>query len=135
MRRGRLAMKLPSSPRRWLLALAAIAAVLLALALLVAVLASFASSTQASPEAVRGWMAGAHAVRVWGTVMQAALIALAVIFWRPLMHWLVRRGIAAPHELDRLIACRWHAMAWGAIYLLLIPIGPAAVWQALTSLF
>ena len=40
-----------------------------------------------------------------------------------------------PHELDRLIACRWRALMWGAIYLLLIPIGPSAVWQALTSLF
>ena len=128
-------MKLPSSPRRWLFALAVIVAALLALALLVAVLASLASSTQANPEAVRGWVAGAHAVRVWGTVMQGALIALAVIFWKPLMHWLVRLGIAVPHELDRLIACRWHALMWGAIYLLLIPVGPTAVWQALTSLF
>ena len=128
-------MTLPSSPRRWLFALSVIAAVLLALALLVAVLASVASSTQASPEAVREWMAGAHTVRVWGTVMQGTLIALAVIFWRPLVYWLMRLGIAQPHEFDRLIALRWHAMAWGAIYLLLIPIGPSAVWQALTSLF
>ena len=123
------------SPRRWLFALTVIAAALLALALLVAALASFASSMQANPEAVRGWMAGAHAVRVWGTVMQGTIIALAIIFWKPLMHWLVRCGIAAPHELDRLIACRWHALMWGALYLLLIPIGPSAVWQALTSLF
>ena len=127
-------MKLPS-PRRWLRTLAVIAAALLALALLAAVLASFASSAQSSPEAVRGWMAGARTVRVWGTVMQGTLIALAVIFWRPLMYWLVRCGIAMPHELGRLIACRWHALMWGALYLLLIPIGPSAVWQALTSLF
>ena len=133
--KGRPAMKRPSSPRRWLRALVVIVAVLLAFALLVAGLASFASSMQTSPEAVRGWVAGAHAVRVWGTVMQGTLIALAVIFWKPLMYWLVRRGIAMPHELDRLIALRWHAVAWGALYLLLIPIGPAAVWQALTSLF
>ena len=123
------------SPRRWLRTLAVIATVLLVLALLVAMLASLASNTQASPEAVRGWMVGAHAVRVWGTVAQAALIALAVIFWRPLMYWLVRCGIAMPHELGRLISCRWHALMWGAIYLLLVPIGPSAVWQALTSLF
>ena len=128
-------MKLPPSPRRWLCMLVIAAVALLVLVLLVAVLASFASSTQASPEAVRGWMADAHTVRVWGTVMQAALIALAVIFWQPLMRWLVRQGIAAPHELGRLFALRWHAMAWGAVYLLLIPIGPSAVWQALTSLF
>ena len=74
-------------------------------------------------------------MRVWGTVAQAALIALAGIFWRPLVYWLMRLGIAQPHEFDRLIALRWHAVAWGALYLLLIPIGPTAVWQALTSLF
>ena len=129
-----MAMKMPST-RHWLRLLLVIAAVLLALALLVAMLASFAAGTQASPEAVRGWVTGAHAVRVWGAAVQAALIALAGIFWKPLMRWLVRLGIAQPHEEERLVALRWHAMAWGAIYLLLVPIGPDVVWQALTSLF
>ena len=125
----------PPRQSHWLRAAAVLVAALLALALLVAVLASFAAHTRASPEAVRGWVAGAHTLRVWGTAVQAALIALAGIFWEPLMRWLVRRGIAQPHEEERLIALRWRALMWGAIYLLLIPIGPAAVWQALTSLF
>ena len=76
---------------------------------------------------------GAMRIRQWGLVIQCLLLTAVVALWRPLVRFAHKRGVGKHHELGRVLSMRWHAAAWGLLYLVLIPIGPVTLWQVLTA--
>lgn len=70
-------------------------------------------------------------VRLYGVVVQSAIVALIGLRWHALVRWGQRRGIVQAHEFDRVIALRSKAMVFLCAYLILIPIGPQMLFKLL----
>lgn len=65
-----------------------------------------------------------------GVLVQVAVCAWIVIQWRFLVLIGRRRGVVAKRELRRVLALRWHAALFLALYLVAVPIGPSRLLQA-----
>lgn len=111
---------------RWLLA--GVAA-LLVLLIGTAVLVALAIHLGVDQRALQGWRDAAGAVRRWGLLGQCLVVAAAGIGWPAIVRYGQRRGLVQESEYDWLLALRWKVIAFGAAYLLLIPIGPATLWH------
>jgi hypothetical protein len=70
-------------------------------------------------------------LRPWGAAIQMLIVAFIGLCWHVLVRFGQRRNIVLDHEFERVIALRPKVMAWLCAYLLLIPIGPLALWRAL----
>jgi hypothetical protein len=70
-------------------------------------------------------------LRPWGAAIQMLIVAFIGLRWHVLVRFGQRRNIVLDHEFERVIALRPKVMAWLCAYLLLIPIGPLALWRAL----
>jgi hypothetical protein len=105
----------------------------LALAFVTGLLASMAVHVSAGD--LHRWQDWAARVKNTGIAAQCLTLALTGVFWRPLVAWGHRRGIVQSHEFDAVLRLRVKAMAWGALYLLLVPIGPVRLWHLLSAWF
>lgn len=110
--------------RRWLVATVAVLATLVLMILGVLAMASSGLDIFKVESAVAR-------LRVYGVVAQVLIVALIGLRWRALVRWGQRRNIVQAHELDRAIAFRPKAMAFLCAYLVLIPIGPQALFKLL----
>jgi len=110
--------------RRWLMATAAVLATLVLMILGVLAMASSGLDIFKVESAVAR-------LRVYGVVAQVLIVALIGLRWRALVRWGQRRNIVQAHEFDRAIAFRPKALAFLCAYLVLIPIGPQALFKLL----
>lgn len=99
-----------------------------------AVLAALLAQMQVSAGQLLVWQQRAMHLRHWGALIQAGLLALLVWRWRAVIDWAARLEVVKQHETDRLLSLRWRAAGVFALYLLLLPIGPATLWRAWLAL-
>ena len=123
----------PGKKRRWLKVIgwAGLALVLTGIAFLV--LVAIASSQQSSTEDLLTWQTSVGGLKRWGLLAQCVALALIVTGWRPIVGWAYRLGIVKRHELRWALRQRNAVLAWGVLYLLLVPIGPTTLWNLLVS--
>lgn len=95
----------------------------------------FAGATylQHNPDAIGQWQDAASGVKRWGTLVQSLLLAAAVLGWHRIVDWMVAHQWLHESERARALTWRWRLLAFGAAYLLLVVIGPNALWRTLVA--
>lgn len=103
------------------------------LVLLGALLVIGAQHMQSSPDTLKRWSTAAESIRLWGAVIQTALLLAVVLGWQRVVDWFMRKGWIGAGDRDRALKLRWRVLAFGAAYLLLVVIGPDAIWRAIAQ--
>lgn len=88
-----------------------------------------------APDQVLGlqvWFSQAGRV---GAVVQVAIAAWIVYRWTRIVAWGRRRGYVNKAEHRAVLRMRWRAAGWLALYLLLFPIGPLRLLDAVMVWF
>ncbi|GKS87277.1 hypothetical protein AVMA1855_24015 [Acidovorax sp. SUPP1855] len=123
-----------SSRRRRLLRLAFIGLTWLAGASAMGfVLVALLSHLQVQPETLATLQVWATQIRHYGALVQCMVVAGIGIWWQAIVAWGARCGIVRPQEHAQVIALRPKVMASLIAYLLLIPVGPAALLRWLRA--
>lgn len=107
---------------------------LVALVLAGTALVGITGQPQRSGQALMYPFALAVAVRHVGTVVQCLIVVWMFLYWRNLVGWGLKAGYVKRHEIKQVLRLRTKALAWAVTYLLLVPIGPATLWNALVGL-
>ena len=123
----------PKRPRRWLKVIGWSSLGLVLTCLVFLVLVAIASSQNTSTQGLATWQASVGGLKRWGLLAQCVLLALVIASWRSIVGWAYRLGIVKRHELKWALRQRRSALAWGVLYLLLVPIGPTTIWNILVS--
>lgn len=76
-----------------------------------------------------------QSVMAWGIVLQIAAIAWAMLNYRRMVAWGRRKGIVSRREHRQVLASRPKVAAFLLAYLVLIPIGPDAIYRFIVQLF
>jgi hypothetical protein len=106
------------------------AAAALALLLLCAVVMSVLMQQPVS--ALQDIEAKAHAFKVVGVAIQAGIVAWVAWRWDRIVAWGRRRGIVQEHEHRQVLALRAKVVGFLIAYLVLVPIGPSAIYRFFT---
>lgn len=70
-----------------------------------------------------------------GAMVQVAIAACIVYRWSRIVAWGRRRGYVSKAEHRAVLRMRWRAARWMALYLLLFPIGPLRLLDAVMAWF
>ena len=123
----------PRKPRRWLKNIGRTVLGIALAGISFMVLVAISSSQETSTQDLLSWQAIAGGVRRWGLLGQCLALALVFVCWRTIVGWAYRLGLVKRHELKWALRKRRTALAWGVLYLLLVPIGPTTLWNLLVS--
>lgn len=84
---------------------------------------------------LRSVHASVRAIRPWGIGLQVIAGVLLIWRWPTLVDWAVRTGRATEADRPALLGWRRRLAALVVGYLLLVPIGPVALWEWTRAVF
>lgn len=108
--------------RRGLWAVAALSSVLLVCCGLGALALHNRGDVQSIANTVHMW-------RIWGIAVQSLVVAVVIARWNALVQWAHGRDMVKAHELEQACHMRKRVGIFLIAYLVMIPIGPATLYQ------